>query len=87
MKGFEEEQAKQLILKTMEDIKKFEKYSQEDQKKINGLKGEIAKRDQKIAVLLEEIKALRRLSKMPTEDQIAREVAKKRASNARKTEY
>ena len=45
MKGFEEEQAKQLILKTMEDIKKFEKYSQEDHKKINGLKDEIAKRD------------------------------------------
>ena len=61
----------------MEDIKKFEKYSQEDQKKINGLKGEITKRDQKIAVLLEEIKALRKLSKMPTEDQMVREVAKR----------
>ena len=71
----------------MEDIKKFEKYSQEDQKNINCLKGEIAKRDQKIAVLLEEIMALRRLSKMPTEDQMAREVAKMRVSNARKTEY
>ena len=68
MRGFEQKQAKQLILKTMEEIKKFEKYSQEDQKKINGLKGEIAKRDQKIAVLLKEIKGLRKLSKMPTED-------------------
>ena len=51
MRGFKREQAKQLILKTMEDIRKSLKYSQEDQKKINGLKGEIAKRDQKIAVL------------------------------------
>ena len=51
MRGFKQEQAKQLILKTMEDIRKPVKYSQEDQKKINGLKGEIAKRDQKIAVL------------------------------------
>ena len=51
MKGFKQEQAKQLILKAMEDIRKSVKYSQEDQKKINGLKGEIAKRDQKIAVL------------------------------------
>ena len=52
----------------MVGIKKFEKYSQEDQKKINSLKGEIAKWDQKIAVLLEEIKALRKLSKISTED-------------------
>ena len=34
IRGFEQEQAKQLILKTMEDIKKFEKNSQEDQKKL-----------------------------------------------------
>ena len=39
---FKQEQAKQLILKTMEDMKKFEKYSQEVKKKINGLKGQIA---------------------------------------------
>ena len=31
MRGFEQEQTKQLILKTMEDIKKFEKNLQEDQ--------------------------------------------------------
>ena len=61
----------------MHDIKKFEKNSQEDQKKSNSLKGEIAKRDQNIAVLLEEIKVLRKLSKMPTENQIAREVARR----------
>ena len=61
MRGFKPEQEKQLILKTMEDIEKFEKYSQEDQKKLNGLKSEIAKRDQKILVLMEEIKALRKL--------------------------
>ena len=34
----EQEQTKQLISKTMEDIKKFEKYSQEDQKKLTVLK-------------------------------------------------
>ena len=67
MRGFE----------TIEHIKKFEKYSQEVQKKINSLKGEIAKRDQKIAVLMKEIKALRKLSKMPTEDQMAGEAAKR----------
>ena len=39
---FEQKQAEQLILKTMEDIKKFEKNSQKDQIKINGLKGEIS---------------------------------------------
>ena len=61
MRGFKPEQEKQLILKIMEDIEKFEKYSQEDQKKLNGLKSEIAKRDQKILVLMEEIKALRKL--------------------------
>ena len=76
MKGFKEEQAKQLILKTMEDIKKFEKYSQEDQKKINDLKCEIAIQEQKIAGLLEEIKALRKLSKIPTEDAMRRKVVK-----------
>ena len=62
MRGFEQEQTKQLILKTMEDIKKFEKYLQEDQRKINDLKGEIANQEQKIAVLLEKIKALRKIS-------------------------
>ena len=77
MREFEQEQAKRLVLKTMEDIKKFEKYSQEDMKKISCLKGETAKRDQKIAVKLEEIKACRTLSKMSTEDQMAKEVAKR----------
>ena len=48
----------------MEDIKKFEKYSQEDQKKPTGLKDEIAKPNQKIAILMEEIKPLRKQSKM-----------------------
>ena len=76
MREFEQEQAKRLVLKTMEDSKKFEKYSQEDMKKISCLKGETAKRDQKIAVKLEEIKACRKLSKISTVDQMAKEVAK-----------
>ena len=76
MREFEQEQAKRLVLKTMEDSKKFEKYSQEDMKKISCLKGETAKRDQKIAVKLEEIKARRKLSKISTVDQMAKEVAK-----------
>ena len=78
MRGFEQEHAKKLILKTMENIKKFEKYSQENQKKIIGLKDKIAKQDQKIAALLEEIKTLRKISKMLTEDQMAREVTKRK---------
>ena len=32
IKGFDKVQAKKLIMKTMDDIKKFEKYSEEDQK-------------------------------------------------------
>ena len=47
MTDFEQQQTKKLILKAMKDIKKFEKYSQEDQKRINGLKGKIGKQDQK----------------------------------------
>ena len=78
MRGFEQEQTKQLILKAMEDIKKFEKYSQEDQTRINDLKVKIGKQDQKIAVLLEEIKAHRKLSKILTEDRMAGEVTKRK---------
>ena len=40
------------------------------------MKCEIAIQEQKIAVLLEEIKALRKLSKIPTEDAMARKVVK-----------
>ena len=78
MRGFEQEQTKQLILKAMEDIKKFEKYSQEDQTRINNLKVKIGKQDQKIAVLLEEIKAHKKLSKILTEDRMAGEVTKRK---------
>ena len=78
MRGFEQEQTKQLILKAMEDIKKFEKYSQEDQTRINDLKVKIGKQDQKIAVLLEEIKAHKKLSKILTEDRMAGEVTKRK---------
>ena len=78
MRGFEQEQTKQLILKAMEDIKKFEKYSQEDQTRINDLKVKIRKQDQKIAVLLEEIKAHKKLSKILTEDRMAGEVTKRK---------
>ena len=78
MRGFEQEQTKQLILKAMEDIKKFEKYSQEDQTRINDLKDKIGKQDQKIAVLLEEIKAHKKLSKILTEDRMAGEVTKRK---------
>ena len=42
------------------------------------MKGEIVKQDQKIAVLLEEIKTLRKLSKMLTEDQMAQKEVTKR---------
>ena len=48
------------------------------------MKGEIAKRDQKIVILLEEIKTLRILSKMPTEDQMARKVAKRELAKQEK---
>ena len=78
MRGFEQEQTKQLLLNAMEDIKKFEKYSQEDQTRINDLKVKIGKQDQKIAVPLEEIKAHKKLSKILSEDQMAREVTKRK---------
>ena len=61
----------------MEDIKKSEKYSQEDQKKLTVLKVKLQSETKKIAVLLEEIKAPKKFSEMPREDQMAREVAKR----------
>ena len=56
------------------------------------MKGEIAKRDQKIAVLPEEIKTSKKLSEMPREDQVAREVAKRelamqKKQSSRKSRY
>ena len=56
--------------------KKFEKYSEEDQKKIKEHKLENSKLIQKIETFVNENKALKKIAKMPSEDEMAREVAK-----------
>ena len=57
--------------------KKFEKYSEEDQKKIKEHKLENSKLIQKVETFVNENKALKKIAKMPSEDEMAREVAKR----------
>ena len=57
--------------------KKFEKYSEEDQKKIKELKLENSRLIQKTETFVNENKALKKLAKMPSEDETVREVAKR----------
>ena len=83
-KGFDKRQTKKLIMKTMDDVKQFQKYSEEDQKKIKGLKLENSKLIQKIETFANENKALKKPGKMPSEDEMAREVAKRKLMLAAK---
>ena len=57
--------------------KKFEKYSEEDQKKIKELKLENSRLIQKTETFVNKNKALKKLAKMPSEDETVREVAKR----------
>ena len=69
-------QIKNLLKKTMEDIRKFQKGHEEDRKQIKLLTAEKQKLNQKLQILLEENKALKDLAKMALDDEMARNVAR-----------
>ena len=69
-------QIKNLLKKTMEDIRKFQKGHEEDRKQIKFLTAEKQKLNQKLQILLKENKALKDLAKMPLDDEMARNVAR-----------
>ena len=70
-------QIKNLLKKTMEDIRKFQKSHEEDRKQIKLLTAEKQNLNQKLQILLEENKALKDLAKMPLDDEMARNVARR----------
>ena len=70
-------QIKNLLKKTTEDIRKFLKGHEEDRKQIKLLTAEKQKLNQKLQILLEENKALKDLAKMPLDDEMARNVARR----------
>ena len=71
-------QIKNLLKKTMEDIRKFQKGHEEDRKQKKLLTAEKQKLNQKLQILLEENKALKDLAKMPLDDEMARNVVAQR---------
>ena len=70
-------QIKNLLQKTMEDIRKFQKGHEEDRKQIKLLTAEKQKLNQKLQILLEENKTLKDLAKMPLDDEMARNLARR----------
>ena len=70
-------QIKNLLKKTMEDIRIFQKGHEEDRKQIKLLTAEKQKLNQKLQILLEENKALKDLAKMPLDDEMARNVTRR----------
>ena len=74
---FDKEEIKKLLNKTLKDIQKFEKFSQDDQKKIKDLQSGKNRLQQEVTSFLEENRALKKLAQMPSEDQMAREIAKR----------
>ena len=70
-------QIKNLLKKTMEDIKKFQEGHEEDRKQIKLPTAEKQKLNQKLQILLEENKTLKDLAKMPLDDEMARNVARR----------
>ena len=71
------------LFETMEDIKKFEKYSLEDLKKINSLKGEIAK--PKDSCPTKRNQGTQKTFENASRRSDGERSSKKRASDARKT--
>ena len=61
----------------MNDTKNFQKYAQEDKKQIKLLKSENSKLSQKMQILYEKNKTLKDLVKLPLNDEMIRQVAKK----------
>ena len=70
-------QIKSLLKTTMNDIKNFQNYAEEDKKQVTLLKSENSKLSQKMQILYKESKALKDLAKLPLNDEMARQVAKK----------
>ena len=87
MKGdFDKEEIKKLLNKTLKDIQKFEKFSQEDKKK----KRSAVRKNRlqhKVTSLLEEKKALKKLDQMPLEDKMAQEVVKRELAMENKKKW
>ena len=61
----------------MEDIRKFQKGHEEDRRQIKLLTAEKQKLNQKLQILLEENKVLKDLAKIPLDDEMARNVARR----------
>ena len=75
--GVSKIQIKNLLKKTMEDIRKFQKDHEQERKQIKLLTAEMQKLNQKLQILLEENRALKYLAKMPLNDEMARNVARR----------
>ena len=70
-------QIKSLLKTTMNDIKNFQQYAEEDKKQTKLLKSENSKLSQKMQILYVENKVLKDLAKLLINDEMARQVAKK----------
>ena len=70
-------QLKNLLKKTTEDIRKFQKGHEQDRKHIKLLTAEKQKLNQKLHTLLEENKAQKDLAKIPLDDEMARNVTRR----------
>ena len=70
MSSFDREEIKRILTRTMEDVKKFQKNSQLDKKKISEL-------NEKINLLVKENKTLKKLRFRTENDEDAREVARR----------
>ena len=70
MSSFDREKIKRILARTMEDVKKFQKNSQLDKKKISEL-------NEKINLLVKENKTLKKLRFRTENDEEAREVARR----------
>ena len=70
MSSFDREEIKRILTRTMEDVKKFQKNSQLDKKKISEL-------NEKINLLVKENKTLKKLRFGTENDEEAREVARR----------
>ena len=75
--GVSKIQIKNLLKKTMEDIRKFQKGHEQERKQIKLLTAEMQKLNQKLQILLEENRAFKYLAKMPLNDEMARNVARR----------
>ena len=85
MHGVGKIQLKNLLKKTTEDIRKFQKGHEEDRKHIKLLTAEKQKLNQKLHILLEENKAQKDLAKIPLDDEMARNVTRRELAREKKS--